>query len=164
MRCARGASVLPWRHLPANRVRGPSRTPRPAPATLECLEVEVCELDQAEDRLCVLEHHLAGFGQRDGSASFGPLDEPVADPLLEDRDLLADRRLREAEARGGTAERPFPRDRSQRSEVTELDAGPATEPTRGIRNAVRPARGQPPFCFPPTWVFTMIVEPATDRG
>jgi len=121
-------------------------------------------LDEAEDGLCVLQQHLAGFGQRDGSAAFGPLHEPVADSPLEDRDLLADRRLREAEVRGGTAKRPFPGDRSQRGEMTELDAGPAAEPTCGIRNAVRPARGQPPFCFPPTWVSTMIVEPATDRG
>jgi hypothetical protein len=131
-------------------VRGPSRIPRPAPATLECGEVEVGELDETEDRLCMLEQHLAGLGQGDRPAAFRPLDEPVADPLLEDRDLLADRGLSEAEARGGTAKRSFPRDGPQRGEMTELDAGPAPEPTCGFRNAIRSGRGQPPFCFPPT--------------
>jgi hypothetical protein len=145
-------------------VRGPSRTPRPAPATLEGREVEVGELDEAEDRLCMLEQHLTRFGQRDRPSSLGALDEPVADPLLEDRDLLADRRLSEAETRGGSAKRAFPRDRPQRGEMAELDAGPATEPTPRIRNGVRPGRGQPPVCFPPTGVSTMIVEPAMDRG
>jgi hypothetical protein len=145
-------------------VRGPSRTPRPAPATLERREVEVRELDEAEDRLRVLEQHLACLGQRDRAAPLGALDEAMADALLEDRDLLADRGLSEAEARRGGAKRPFPRDCPQRGEMTELDAGPAAEPSWGIRNAIRPARGQPPFCFPPTWVSTMIVEPATDRG
>jgi hypothetical protein len=111
MCCARGASVLPWRPLPASRVRGPSRTPRPAPATLERGEVEVSELDESEDRLRMLEQHLTGFGQRDRPSPLGALDEPVADPLLEDRDLLADRRLSEAETRGGSAKRTLPRDR-----------------------------------------------------
>jgi hypothetical protein len=124
----------------------------------------VCELDEAEDRLCVLQQDLAGLGQRDRPAPFRALDEAVTDPPLEDRDLLADRRLGEAEPRGGAPEGPFPVDRSQRGEVTELDAGPAAEPTSGVRNVLRLARGQPPFCFPPTWVSTMIVEPATDRG
>ena len=164
MRCARGASVLPWRRLPANRVRGPSRIPRPAPATLERPEVVVRPLDEPEDRVGMLEQERPGFGERDGAPSFRPLDQAVADALLEDRDLLTDRRLREAEPCRGTAERPFPRDCPQRGEMTELDAGPAAEPSWGIRNAIRPARGQPPFCFPPTWVSTMIVEPATDRG
>ena len=164
MCCAGGASVLPWRNLPANWVRGPSRNSRPAPATLECGEVEVRELDEAEDRLCVLQQDLAGLRERDRAATLGALDEAVTDPLLEDRDLLADRRLGEAEPRRGASERPFPGDRSQRGEMTELDAGPATEPSSCIRNVLRPARGQPPFCFPPTWVSTMIVEPATDRG
>jgi hypothetical protein len=124
----------------------------------------VCTLDEAEDRLCVLEQQLARFGQRHGPAPFGPLDEPMADPLLERGDLLTDRRLCETEPGCGAAERSLPRDRPQRGEMTELDAGPATEPIRGIRIALRPGRGQPPFCFPPTSACTMIVEPATDRG
>jgi hypothetical protein len=121
-------------------------------------------LDAAEDRLRMLEHDLARLRQRDRPAALRALDEAVADPLLEDRDLLADRGLREAEARGGAAERPLARDRPQRREMSELDAGPATEPTGSVRSSLRPGRGQSPFCFPPTRGWTMIVEPATDRG
>jgi hypothetical protein len=164
MRCARGASVLPWRRLPANRVRGPSRIPRPAPATLERPEVVVRPLDEPEDRVGVLEQERACFGQRDGPPSFRTLDQPVTDALLEDRDLLTDRRLREAEPRRGGAERPFSFDRAQRCEMSELDAGPATEPIGGIRSVLRARGGQPPVCFPPTWVSPMIVEPAMERG
>jgi hypothetical protein len=144
-------------------VRGPSRTSRPAPATLEGGEVEVRILDEPEDRLRVLEQHLARLGQADRPASLRALDQPVADALLEDRDLLADRRLREAEARGGAAERALTRDRPQRGEVTELDAGPATEPTRGVRSALR-SGAQVFGCFPPAEGWTMIVEPAMARG
>jgi hypothetical protein len=145
-------------------VRGPSRTPRPAPATLEGGEVEVRELDEPEDRLCVLEQHLAGLGQADRAPSLGALDEPVTDALLEDRDLLADRGLGEAEARGSAAERPFARDRPQRGEMTELDAGPATEPTRGVRSSLRSCGAQLFCSFPPAEGWTMIVEPAMARG
>jgi hypothetical protein len=72
-------------------VRGPSRTSRPAPATLELGEVVTRVLDAAEDRLRVLEHDLACLRQRDRPAALRALDEAMADPLLEDRDLLADR-------------------------------------------------------------------------
>jgi len=106
-------------------------------------------LDPAEDALGVLEQHLAGLGQRDRAASLGALDEAMTDPLLEDRDLLADRGLREAEARRGAAERPFPRDRAESREMSELDAGPTPEAAGGVRGALRPGRAQPSFCFPP---------------
>jgi hypothetical protein len=72
----------------------------------------VRELDEAEDRLGVLQQDLAGLGQRDRPAPLRALDEAVTDPLLEDRDLLADRRLGEAEPRGSASEGPFPGDRS----------------------------------------------------
>jgi hypothetical protein len=61
-------------------------------------------LDAAEDRVRVLEQDLAGFGEAHGPSALRALDEAVADPLLEDRDLLTDRRLGEAEACGGRAE------------------------------------------------------------
>jgi hypothetical protein len=93
-------------------VRGPSRIPRPAPATLERPEVVVRALDEPEDRVGVLEQERPGFGERDRAPPFRPLDQAVADALLEDRDLLTDRRLREAEPCRGTAEGPFPRDRA----------------------------------------------------
>lgn len=70
-------------------------------------------LDEPEDRLGVLEQDLSRLGQGDRPASLGALDEAMADPLLEDRDLLADRRLREPEPRGGAPERPFAGDRPQ---------------------------------------------------
>jgi hypothetical protein len=99
-------------------MRGPSRSSRPAPATFEGREVEMCELDEAEDRLRVLEQDLTGLGEGDGAPSFRALDEPVADPPLEQRDLLADRGLREAEPSRSRPERSFACDRAQRRQVT----------------------------------------------
>jgi hypothetical protein len=74
-------------------------------------------LDETEDRVGVLEQHLAGVGQGDGAAALGALDQSVSDPPLEDRDLLADRRLREAEACRGAAEGALAGDRPQCREV-----------------------------------------------
>ena len=78
----------------------------------------MCELDETEDRLRVLEQDLTGLGQGDGAPSFRALDEPVTDPPLEQRDLLADRGLRESEPGGGRSERSFACDRAQRRQVT----------------------------------------------
>jgi hypothetical protein len=124
----------------------------------------VRELDEAGDRLRVREQDLAGLGERDRAAALRPLDQAVADPPLQEGDLLADRRLSEAEPRGGAAERSLSSDCAQRGEMTKLDTGPVTEPSNGFRNPVRPLGGQPSFCLPPTWVLTMIVEPAISRG
>jgi hypothetical protein len=74
-------------------------------------------LDEAEDRVGVLEQHLAGIGEGHGAAALRALDQSVPDAPLEDRDLLADRRLREAQARRGPPERALAGDRPQRREV-----------------------------------------------
>jgi hypothetical protein len=99
-------------------MRGPSRISRPAPAGLISREIEVGQLDEAEDRLRMLEQHLTGLREGHGAPSFRPLDEAVADPALEQRDLLADRRLREPESAGGRPERTLACDRAQRRQVT----------------------------------------------
>jgi hypothetical protein len=64
----------------------------------------MCELDEPEDRLRVLEQDLAGLGEGDGAPSFRALDEPMTDPPLQQRDLLADRGLRESEPGGCRSE------------------------------------------------------------
>jgi hypothetical protein len=54
------------------------------------------------------------------------LDQTVTDVLLECRDLLADRRLREHRPQGRAAERALLGNRSQRQQVPELDAKPVS--------------------------------------
>ena len=71
------------------------------------------------------EQQAAGLGHRDGPRPAGTLDELLADDPLERRDLLADRRLRVAEAARGAAERALLRKRLQRREMAQLDAEPA---------------------------------------
>ena len=112
----------------------------------------------------MLEQHLAGLGQRDAAAALRPLHQPVADPSLEDRDLLADRRLGEPEMGRGRPERALAGDRPQRCEVAQLDAGPRAKCSNLPRVGVARAGAQPPFCFPPTWDCAISNEPATIRG
>jgi hypothetical protein len=146
------------------RPRGPSRTSRPAPTTLEGPEVDVRAFDQTEDGLGVLEQHLTRFGESDRAAALRPLDQTMADPAFEDRDLLADRGLGEAEPRGRRAEGTLPGDGAQRCQMAQLDAGPRAECTNLPRDVVLRPGGQPPFCFPPAWVCAISKEPATIRG
>jgi hypothetical protein len=78
----------------------------------------MCDLDEAEDRLRVLEQDLTGLGEGDGASAFGTLDEPVTDPALQERDLLADRGLGEPEPGRGRAERALACNRPQRRQMT----------------------------------------------
>jgi hypothetical protein len=73
----------------------------------------------------VSQQQLAGLGQGDRARAARTLDQLLADDALQRRDLLADRRLRVAEALRRTAERAVLRDRLQRDEVTELEPEPA---------------------------------------
>ena len=134
------------------------------PAELERAEVEVRALDEPEDRVRVLEQHVAGLGEGDRAAPLRPFDQPVPAAPLEDRDLLADRRLGEAEARCRAAERPFTGDRPQRCEVAQLDTSPRTERAERSGAAFVWAGAQPPFCFPPAWVCAISKEPAILGG
>lgn len=109
--------------LLSGRRRGAGRRP----AQLERAEVEVRALDEAEDGVRVPEQHLAGVREGNGATPFRPFDQAVPDPPLEDRDLLADRRLGEAEARRGAAEGALAGDRPQCRKVAQLDTGPRTE-------------------------------------
>jgi len=121
-------------------------------------------LDESEDRVRVLEQNLTGVGERHGAAALRPVDEPVADSPLEDRDLLTDRRLGEAEPGSRRAKRAFACDRPQRGEVPKFDTGPGAEGCdRGPIPFLCPA-GQPPFCFPPARVCPIRDEPAIIGG
>ena len=80
--------------------------------------------EAVDDRLGVTKEQRSGLGHRDRARPAGALDEPLADDALERRDLLADRRLRVAELRGGAAERAGARDGLERREVPDLDAEP----------------------------------------
>jgi hypothetical protein len=70
------------------------------------------------------QHDVAGGRQRDRAGAARALHEPHADDPLEQRHLLADRRLRIAERPGRAAERALARDGVERREVTYLDAEP----------------------------------------
>jgi hypothetical protein len=143
---------------------GPGRRVRGRPAELERAEIDVRALDETEDGVGVPEQHFTGVGERDGAPPFRPVDQAVADPPLEDRDLLADRGLREAEPRGRAAERSLTGDCPQRREMAELDAGPRTERAERSGAVFVGAGSQPPFCFPPAWVCAMSKDPAILGG
>jgi hypothetical protein len=144
--------------------RAELRRVRVGPPKLERAEVGVRALDEAENRVRVLEENVARVGELDRAPPLRPFDQAMSDPSLEDGDLLADRRLSEAEARRGAAEGALEGDRPQRREVAQLDPGPGTEGAEGSGAAFVAAGGQPPFCFPPAWVCAMSKEPAITRG
>ena len=97
---------------------------RPGLTGAERRDVRARGVEPRDDRLGVAQKELAGLGQRDGARAAGPLDERLADDLLERRDLLADGRLRVAEPLGGAAERSLARNRAERGEVAQLDPEP----------------------------------------
>jgi hypothetical protein len=72
----------------------------------------------------VAQQDLAGRGQRDRARPAGALHEPRPDDPLEQRELLADRRLRVAESSRRGAERALAGDRIERGEMANLDAEP----------------------------------------
>jgi hypothetical protein len=144
--------------------RAELRRVRVGPPKFEGAEVRVRALDEPENRVRVLEQNVARVGERHRPAPLRPFDQAVPDPSLEDGDLLADRRLGEAEARRRAAEGALEGDRPQRREMAELDAGPGTERAERSGAAFVAAGGQPPFCFPPAWVCAISREPAISRG
>ncbi len=77
---------------------------RPGVAGVERGEVGLRGLEPGGDRVGVPQEQRAGLGQRDGAGPAGAVDQPLADDPLQRGDLLADRRLRVAEAGGGAAE------------------------------------------------------------
>ena len=77
-----------------------------------------------DDPPAVAQHDVAGGGQRDRARAARALHEPHADDPLEQRDLLADGRLRVAEGPGRAAERALAGDGVERREMTHLDAEP----------------------------------------
>ena len=77
-----------------------------------------------DDPPAVAQHDVARGRQRDRARAARALHEPHPDDPLEQRDLLADRRLRVAEGPGRAAERALARDGVERREVTYLDAEP----------------------------------------
>ena len=97
---------------------------RPGLAGAERGDVGPRRVEPGDDRLGVTEQQHSGLGQRDGARTAGPLDERLADDLLERRDLLADGRLRVAEPIGRATERSLPRDRVEGGEVAHLDSEP----------------------------------------
>ncbi len=93
-------------------------------ALAEDRDVGLCDLEPAEDRSGVLEEDLACLGDRHRAAAARALDEPLPGDLLEPGDLLAHRRLDEAELFGCAAKRPFLCHRLERREVAYFDPQP----------------------------------------
>ena len=92
---------------------------------LERLHVRLGGEQARLDGVRVAQEDRAGLGERDGAGAAGALDELEPDDALERRDLLRDRRLRVAEALGGSAERALVRDRLQRHQMAQVEAEPA---------------------------------------
>src|SRR5690348_14788082 len=92
--------------------------------------------DGVEDAPGVLEEHLAGGGEAHAASPRTALDEPLADPLLEERDVRGDRRGREPHALRGRAERELFCEHAKRVEMAQLDV----EPRRGHPSYSRGAR------------------------
>ena len=90
----------------------------------QCFHVGLRSLELGDDRVGVAEQQPARVRQRDGPRPTRALDQPLADDLLELRDLLADRRLRVAELPRGTAERPGARERLQGRQMAQLHPQP----------------------------------------
>ena len=95
---------------------------RPRLACPEGVQVGLRGLQARDDRLRVPEEEPAGLRERHGPRAARALDEPLADDALERGDLLADRRLRVAEANRRPAERAFVRECLEGGEVPHLDA------------------------------------------
>ena len=64
---------------------------------------------------------LARLGRRDAAGGAG--QQPQAKPRLEPAHGLAQRRLRDAELRGGTGEAPLPRHGEEGDDVIQVRAG-----------------------------------------
>ena len=64
------------------------------------------------------------FGQGQRTRSPRPVDQSLTGQILERSDLMADRRLHVAEARGSPPERPLARNRVQGDQVSQLDSRP----------------------------------------
>ncbi len=73
----------------------------------------------------MLEHRLAGRGQRRAPRAARALHERRADDALEREDLVADRGLHVAEPLRRAAERALARDRLERLQVANLETDPA---------------------------------------
>ncbi|MEZ5117823.1 MAG: hypothetical protein R2737_16300 [Candidatus Nanopelagicales bacterium] len=86
-----------------------------------------------QDRPRVLEQQRTGRGDLDRPRAARPVEHRLSDRPLQPGDLLADRRLGEAQPRAGAAERPLLGDGPQREQVTDLevpDAGHVDKTSR----------------------------------
>ena len=87
-------------------------------------QVGARRLEVARDRVGVREQLGARFGQLDRARAGRAGDQRHADDPLERLQLLADGRLRVAEPHGRAAHRSLARDRLERGQVAQIEAGP----------------------------------------
>jgi hypothetical protein len=80
------------------------------------------------------EQLAAGLGQLGRAASRGTAHERDADDPFEGLQLLADGRLRVAQADGSAADRPVARDRLERGEMAQIEARPFRKSGDGSRS------------------------------
>ena len=85
----------------------------------ELAELPGRELEPPGDHVGVLEQQLAGGRER--QAARAALEQPRAGLLLERRDLLGDRGLRQRERLGRARERAEPRDLAEREHAARVD-------------------------------------------
>jgi hypothetical protein len=87
-----------------------------------------------DDAPAVTDHDVAGRGERHRARPARALDEPRADDPLEQRDLLADRRLGVAERPRRAAERALAGDGVERGEMPDLDPEPTIRVSHQLKN------------------------------
>ena len=98
---------------------------RPGRAFGERGQVGLRGVELRDDRVRVPEEQPARVGQVDGPGAAGPVDEPLPDVALEQRDLLADGGLGVAELAGRPAEGARAADGLQGREMPQFDAEPS---------------------------------------
>ena len=89
-----------------------------APHLLQLLHGRLGLVGEAEQALGVSWQHRAGLGQR--AVPGRPVEQPLAQPVLETPDRLADGRLGAVQLAGGRGEAPLGSDGEERGEVRQL--------------------------------------------
>ena len=105
--------------LDRHALKGPDQQPPAGPGT-QPVQVGRGGVQPGHDGVGVLKHDAPGGGQLHRARAAGAIEHRLAEGALEAGDLLADRRLREAQLRRRPPERALLGDRPQGEQVADL--------------------------------------------